>query len=71
MPRHQYRTHLLDVLEQIWSDIDASDWKVSPPKKASIETDLMSRPLSLSKREAGIIATMFVPDNRRGKAKKG
>ena len=70
MPRHQYRTRLLDVLEQIWSDIDASDWKASPPKKVSIETDLMNR-LGLTKREAGMIATMFIPDNRRGKAKKG
>ena len=70
MPRHQYRTRLLDILEKIWSEIDASNWKASPPKKASIETDLMNR-LGLTKREAGMIATMFIPDNRRGKAKKG
>ncbi len=70
MPRHQYRTHLLDILEEIWSDIDASDWEASPPKKASIETDLQNR-FGLTQREAGMIATMFIPDNRRGKAKKG
>ena len=70
MPRHQYSTRLLDVLEQIWSEVDAPDWKTLPPKKASIETDLTNR-FQLSKREAGVIATMFVPDERRGKAKKG
>ena len=70
MPRHQYRTHLLDVLEQIWSDIDASDWKASPPKKVAIEADLQNR-FSLSNRDVRAIATIFVPDEKRGKAKKG
>ena len=70
MPRHQYRTHLLEVLEEIWSDIDKSDWRTKPPTRASIEADLKSRS-ELSTRERTIIATMFIPDNRRGKTKKG
>ncbi len=70
MPRHQYRTRLLDVLEQIWSDIDASDWKATPPKKVAIEADLQNR-FELSDRDARAIATVFVPDEKRGKAKKG
>lgn len=70
MPRHRYRTRLLDIMEEIWSDIDASDWEASPPKKVSVETDLQNR-FELTKREAGMIATMFIPDNRRGKTKKG
>ena len=70
MPRHQYRTRLLEVLEQIWSDIDASDWEASPPKKVAIEADLKSR-FQLSDRDARAIATVFVPDEKRGKAKKG
>ncbi len=68
--RHQYQTRLLRFLEQVWSEIDKSDWTISPPKKVSIETDLTKR-FGLTNREAGMIATMFVPDNRRGKAKKG
>ncbi len=70
MPRHQYRTRLLEIMEEIWSNIDESDWKTKPPTKASIEADLQSRP-ELSKREMSMIATMFIPDNRRGKDKKG
>ena len=69
MPRHQYHTRLLEVLEQIWSDIDASDWETMPPKKAAIEADLQNR-FSLSERDARAIATVFVPDEKRGKAKK-
>ena len=70
MPRHQYYTHLLDVLEQIWSGIDATNWKASPPKKVAIEADLQNR-FDLSDRDARTIATLFVPDEKRGKAKKG
>ncbi len=67
--RHQYQKLLLRNLEQVWTEIDKSDWTTTPHKKVSIETDLTSR--GLTKREAGMIATMFIPDNRRGKAKKG
>ena len=69
-PQHQYRTRLLDILEEIWSEIDTSDWEGTPPKKISIETDVTNR-FGLSQREASMIASMFIPDNRRGKSQMG
>ncbi len=69
-PQHQYRTRLLNILEEIWSEIDTSDWEATPPKKISIETDVINR-FGLSQREAGMIAGMFIPDDRRGKSQKG
>ena len=70
MPRHQYRTHLLGILDELWSEIDATNWQENPPKKAAIVADCKGR-FELSDREAAAIATLFTPDIRRGKAKKG
>ncbi len=69
-PRHQYRTHLLEILDRLWSEIDATNWQKRPPKKVAIVADCKNR-FNLSLRDANAIATLFTPDNRRGKSKKG
>ena len=67
---HEYSTRLLGIMAKVWSDIDETDWKARPPTRGSLESDLQFKH-GLSKRDANAIATIFVRDERRGKAKKG